>query len=126
MGDNVKEKSIIVISKKSNIFYKLKEFIKQIFNKKSNLNTNQSHNTLIENAEDINVDKELFKKSLKLDVHLIELQNKLKLGQITIKDLTREEKKDMINLYQKQIIEKKNKLKNLNQKILFYKKTVKE
>lgn len=78
-------------------------------------NTNEKGLKII---DDINSDKKAFTERLKLDTYLIELQKKLKQGKIEIKHLTDKEKDSIIELYQKQIDEKKIKLNNLNKKIL--------
>lgn len=118
MKENTKEKSLQIIDNKNNIFYKIKNFFKKLFSR--NINTDESSDNLEINH--INNDKKTFTKRLKLDTYLIELQKKLKQGKIGIKDLSDKEKDNMIELYQKQISEKKIKLKNLNQEIVVYRK----
>lgn len=123
MKENTEEKSLQVIKYENNMFYKIKEFFKNLFNKNVNSNIEQSNEKFDSN---INEDKKIFIKNLKFNVYLIELQKKLKLGQIKIKDLSDEEKNDIIEIYQKQIDDKKNKLNYINQEILFYKKRIQE
>ena len=118
MKENTKEKSLQIIDNKNNIFYKIKNFFKKLFSR--NINTDESSDNLEINH--INNDKKTFTKRLKLDTYLIELQKKFKQGKIGIKDLSDKEKDNMIELYQKQISEKKIKLKNLNQEIVVYRK----
>lgn len=118
MKENTKEKSLQIIDNKNNIFYKIKNFFKNLFSKK--INTDESSDSL--EINNINNNKKTFTEKLRFNTYLIELQKRLKQGEIRIKDLSDKEKDDMIELYQKQISEKKNKLKNLNQEISFYRK----
>ena len=115
MKENTREKNLQVINK-NKFFYRIKEFFKKLFNR--NINIEAESRNLNTNRND----KAVFKEDLKFNTYLIELQKKLKHGMIAIKDSSDKEKQDMIKLYRKQIYEKKNKLKNLNQEILFYRK----
>lgn len=95
-----------------NIFLKIKQ---GLFKKDKN-SKNEAINT-IENEELL--DSNNFMKNIKLNNNetILKLQRKLKSKQIEISNLTDEELDKMIKLYQKQIIEKKDKLKYYRMKI---------
>lgn len=122
MRENFQEKSLQVVNKK-NIFSKIGDFLRKLWIRKENTEPIEKIERL-ENKKDTS--KKTFMDSLKLDVYFLELQRKLKLGEITLKDLNEEEKDHMIELYQKQIKEKKSKLYHISQRILFYKNQLKQ
>lgn len=119
MKENTQEKSLQVINDRNNIIHKIKEFFTKIFNR--NKKATAEHNLSSQKIQDD--ERKVFIKSLNTDSSLIELQKKLKIGEITIQNLSLEEKEEMINLYRKQIEYKKDKLNNINKKILFYRKS---
>lgn len=98
-----------------NIFLKIKQCFLGLFKKDKN-SKNEAINT-IENEELL--DSNNFMKNIKLNNNetILKLQRKLKSKQIEISNLTDEELEKMIKLYQKQIIEKKDKLKYYRMKI---------
>lgn len=122
MRENFQEKSLQVVNKK-NIFSIIGDFLRKLWIRKENTEPIEKIERL-ENKKDTS--KKTFMDSLKLDVYFLELQRKLKLGEITLKDLNEEEKDHMIELYQKQIKEKKSKLYHISQRILFYKNQLKQ
>lgn len=100
--------------KKESLFEKIRNWFKSIFNRNINIinepqindNTKEKQvNTFIENNNKIFV-----------------LQKRLKEGMIEVSDLTDEELDELIELYEKQIAEKKEKVKYYREKIMLSKK----
>lgn len=105
---------IYIEVKRENVFEKIKMWFKKLIKKE----VDTQYNSNIENKKEIK--NENFIKSIKIDdkSKLIILQNKLKNNEIQISDLTDEELKDMIELYEQQIQQKKEILKRYR-KIIF-------
>lgn len=94
-----------------NIFTKIKKIFTKLFKK-----NNTTYEQQIQN-QSASIQEDTFKNILKVDIRIEELQRKLKNGQIDLKDIERADKKKMIKLYQKQIIEKRHKLDQLKNKL---------
>lgn len=111
---NTDEKSLLKTNK-NNIFYKIKNFLRNIFGSKKQV----SNNIAEKNKALLNEKKEEFNKSLKTnaDMTLIDLQLQLKRGKIKIDDLTNEEIEKLIKFYKEQIDIKKNKKKIIEMKL---------
>lgn len=112
-------KALIAINENS-IFYKIKSFFKKFLAKDKNII--QKQNIVDFTSSEIKEDKqkENFIKSIRIDerMNLLELQSKLKRGIIRIENLSEETKLKLIDLYEEQNSEKKNKLKVIKNKIL--------
>ena len=67
-----------------------------------------------------------FLNSIKVntDVNLIVLKNKLKTGETKIQDLTNKEIQELIKIYKNQIAEKKKRLNNIKNQILYIRKNI--
>ena len=104
--------------KKENIFYKIKKWFKNLFGKDEIIEQE------IDESNEINrlTERMSFIDSIKVESKdvILSLQKKLKSEDIRIEDLTDQELYEMIELYQKQIEEKKNSLENRLKKL--YKK----
>ncbi len=93
------------------IFTKIKEIFKKLFRKNNKTQEQQIYH------QSIDIQEANFKEILKVDMRIEELQRKLKNGQIDLKDIERLDKKKIIELYKKQITQKKNKLDQLKKRI---------
>lgn len=67
-----------------------------------------------------------FLKKIKVDVdvNLINLKNKLKTGEAKVQDLTNKEIQELIKIYKNQIAEKKKRLNNIKNQILYIRKNI--
>lgn len=119
------------IIKKTNLFEKIKDSIKRIFRikqeeiKESEVQQVQEAVNKNNFREEIKFEEDLEKKKL------LEIQRKLEEGGMTIelatkltKDLTNEEKNNLLELYKTQINELEESLKNYKKKILEIRKRV--
>lgn len=102
--------------KKDNIFTKIKSVIFKFINKKQNSSTN---NVISFDESKEHIEKSDFKSSIKNQTknNIINVQNKLKLNEITISDLSDEELDEMISLYKEQIEQKEKLLRMYKNKI---------
>jgi len=101
--------------KKEGIFYKIKKWLKNLFNREKVIESKIEELT---NPEKI--DKSTFIESIKVKSNdvILSLQIKLEKGEIGIKDLSDDELDEMIELYNKKIEDKK---KILEHKLSSYK-----
>lgn len=104
------EENIKMIIKDKNIFVKIREIFTNFFKKSNETDEKQNQKSNIQEGEN-------FKDKLKIDMRIANLQTKLKMGQTTLKDIDKTDKRKIIKLYEKQIAEKKNKLSGLEKKI---------
>jgi len=108
--------------KKEGIFTRISNWLKKLFG-----HIEIIESPVEENVEEKNINqRENFRDSIKVknkDVILF-LQKKLKENQISISDLTDEQLEEMIELYEAQVEEKRNILKNYKDKLLQKKKEV--
>ncbi len=104
------EENVKMTKNNKNIFVKIRAMFISLL-KKNRKPDNIKNNQKIENIKMQN--ENIFKEKLKVDMRIENLQRKLKTGQITLNDIERTDKKKIIKLYQNQIIQKRNKLKQL-------------
>ena len=121
MKENTQEKNLIEKNKK-NIFSKIKNFFRKLFNKKSNdIQEEKVREEVVDSKESTNEFKEYIKKTENEDTKLLELQEKYHNREIDEKDLTEEQIDDLCQLYDKQIAEIKNRIAMKEQKLAEYK-----
>lgn len=102
--------------KKETIFDRIKKWFKINFEKKQvEENLNEISNTIITSEKQKNDFIE--KIQINNDDKIILLQKRLKEGMIEISDLTENELEELIDLYEKQIQEKKDKLRVYREKM---------
>lgn len=103
--------------RRESIFTKIKNWFKKIFSKEEVIieEVIEEINQTVDEIKNIS-----FKDSIKVKSkdRILFLQRKIKEKQIEISDLTDEELDEMIELYKKQIEEKKNALKNYKEKLM--------
>ena len=104
-----------IIEYKESFIFKIKKFFKKLFCVKENIqeDTNKKIN---------NIEKNNFRENIKIkqdeeEMNIIKLQKEYKAGNIREEDMTDEEHKKLIDLYEKQNKELKEKIEIKKQKI---------
>lgn len=125
MEKNTKENMLIKSNEKS-IFYKIKMFFVDIFNKQrrddSKLNFHEQVQTTVENENKKSNFMEYIKNIGNEETKLLKLQKQYHKGEIREEDLTEEQVTSLCALYDKQIAELKKLNEVKKQKILEYRK----
>ena len=125
MKENTQDKMMIKVNQ-NNIFYKIKMFFRNLFNKKTS-NPNESKD-IIETTTISNtvINKNSFIEDIKNieneEIKLLKLQQQYRRGEIKEEDLTKEQVSALCVLYDKQIesLRKSNEIRK--QKLLEYRK----
>ena len=119
MEENTQEKNLIEKKEKVNVFSKIKNFFKNLFNKNK-----------IEVIEE-SVEKEAsneFKESIKMtedeETKLLDLQKRYRRGEIAENDLTEEQIDALCDLYDKQIEDLKKSIKLKEERIAEHKRKI--
>lgn len=115
MRENTEEKNLIKRESNISFFGKIRIFFKNLFGKKEIVNQTvviQKDNSKDEFMENIKIESDV-----EADYELLELQRKVRDGEIKIEDLTEEQEDQLIDLYDKQIAVKKAKIEELKKKI---------
>lgn len=119
MEENTQEKNLV--EKNEGLFSKIKNFFKNLFGKKSNV-----ENTVVEDVSNEKEENNSFKESIKMteteETKLLDLQTRYRRGEIGESDLTEEQIDALCQLYDKQIEEIKKSIKIKEEKIAEYKK----
>ena len=125
MKENTQEKSLVQVNENS-IFYKIKKFFKNLFNKNSEITNNYA---IIEEQK-VNLENENKKKSFmesiknieNEEIKLLKLQKQYRSGEIKEEELTEEQVNSLCALYDKQIenLRKSNEIRK--QKLLEYRR----
>lgn len=119
MEENTQEKNLV--EKNEGLFSKIKNFFKNLFGKKSNV-----ENTVVEDVSNEKEENNSFKESIKMteteETRLLDLQTRYRRGEIGESDLTEEQIDALCQLYDKQIEEIKKSIKIKEEKIAEYKK----
>ncbi len=127
MKENTQEKSLVQVNENS-IFYKIKSFFRNLFHKQKEVeniisvernsvdNVTEKKSAFIENLKNIKDEETI----------LLKLQQQYRNGEIKEEDLTEEQKKSLYDLYDKQIANLKKSNEFRKNKILQYRKTLKD
>lgn len=125
MKENTQEKSLVQVNENS-IFYKIKSFFRNLFNKKTEVENNLvaeeniSSNVASENK------KSAFMKSIRNiedeETKLLKLQKQYRSGEIKEEDLTEEQVNSLCLLYDNQIARLKKSNEIRKKKILDYRR----
>ena len=117
MKENTQEKSLVQVNE--NIFYKIKRFFKNLFNKNNDIIDNY---TVVENENKKNSFMESIKNIEDEETLILKLQKKYRSGEIKEEDLTEEQVNSLCALYDKQIenLRKSNEIRK--QKLLEYRR----
>ena len=129
MKENTQEKSLVQVNEKS-IFYKIKSFFRNLFSKNIKIEENIVSDENTNNNTKIEEKKSKFLESIKNieneETILLKLQKQYRNGEIKEEDLTEEQKKSLNDLYDKQIANLKKSNEFRKNKILQYRKTLKD
>lgn len=126
MKENTNEKSLVKVNENS-IFYKIKQFFKNLFHKKEVANTYiETENINSDRADEDRRNKFIdeIKKVDDEETLLLKLQKKYRSGEIKEEEMTEEQIKSLCALYDKQIAKLKKSNKLRKQKILEYRKNM--
>lgn len=123
MHKNTQEKSLKEVNENS-IFYKIKRFFRNLFNKKTTID---SASIIKENLNfEVDNNKSAFIESIKNiedeETQLLKLQKQYHSGIIREEDLTKEQVKSLCDLYDKQIEELRKSNELRKQKLAEYKR----
>ena len=126
MKENTNEKSLVKINENS-IFYKIKNFFRNLFHKNEVTNTDilkENNNGIRPDEDKRNKFIDEIKKVEDEETILLKLQRKYRSGEIKEEDMTEEQIKSLCNLYDKQIaiLKKSNKLRK--QRLFEYRKSI--
>lgn len=125
MKDNAQEKSLIQINENS-IFYKIKRFLKNLFNKNKDTIYNyaviEETNNLVENENKKNSFMASIKNIENEETKLLKLQKQYRSGKIKEEELTEEQVNSLCALYDKQIANLRKSNEVRKQKLLKYKR----
>ena len=125
MEENTQEKSLVQINENS-IFYKIKKFFKNLFNKNKDTIYNyaviEETNNLVGNENKKNSFMDSIKNIENEETKLLKLQKQYRSGEIKEEELTEEQVNSLCALYDKQIenLSKSNEIRK--QKLLEYRR----
>ena len=125
MRENTQEKSLVQVNENS-IFYKFKNFFKNLFYKNKVVNNVSNTIEIPENTMHTTEQKNLFMESIKNneneETKLLKLQKQYRNGEVKEEELTEEQINSLTALYDKQIanLRKSNQIRK--QKLLEYRK----
>lgn len=125
MKENTQEKSLVQVNENS-IFYKIKRFFKNLFNKSKDTADNYSvieeTNSFAENENKKSSFMEYIKNIEDEETKLLNLQKQYRSGEIKEEELTEEQVNSLCALYDKQIeqLRKSNQIRK--QKLLEYRR----
>ena len=125
MKENTQEKSLVQVNENS-IFYKIKRFVKGLFNKNKEFTDKyaiiEETNTSAENKNIKNSFMESIKNIEDEETRLLKLQKQYRSGEIKEEELYQEQIKSLCDLYDRQIsnLRKSNEIRK--QKLLEYRR----
>ena len=125
MKENTQEKSLVQVNE-NGIFYKIKKFFKNLFNRNANTTNNyaivKETESLVANENKKNSFMESIKNIEDEETKLLKLQKQYRSGEIKEEELTQEQVNSLCALYDKQIakIKKSNDIRK--QKLLEYRR----
>ena len=125
MKENTQEKSLVQVHE-NGIFYRIKRFFKNLFNKNTTTNNNyaiaKEDKSIVESENTKNTFMESVKNIENEETKLLKLQKQYRSGEIKEEELTQEQVSSLCALYDKQIVNlrKSNEIKK--QKLLEYRR----
>ena len=124
MKENTQEKSLVQVNENS-IFYKIKQFFRNIFHKDTEFKSNVVEENISSNIQD-ETKKSAFIESIKNiedeETKLLKLQKQYRSGEIKEEELTQEQVNSLCALYDKQIANLKKSNEIRKQKLLEYRR----
>lgn len=124
MKENTDEKSLVTINENS-LFYKIKQFFKNLFHKNGNANNvaiSDTRNTIKPDEDKRNSFMEEIRKIEDEETTLLKLQKRYRSGEIKEKDLSEEQITSLCKLYDKQIADLRKSNQIRKQRLLEYRK----
>ena len=124
MKENTQEKSLVQVNE-NGIFYKIKSFFKNLFNRNNNT-TNyaivKEDKSIVESENTKNAFMESVKNIEDEETKLLKLQKQYRSGEIKEEELTQEQVRSLCALYDKQIANLKKSNEIRKQKLLEYRR----
>ena len=125
MKENTQEKSLVQVNENS-IFYKIKRFFKNLFNKNKDTTDNyfiiEETNCSSENENKKSSFMESIKNIEDEETKLLKLQKQYRSGEIKEEELSQEQVKSLCDLYDRQIANLKKSNEIRKQKLLEYRR----
>lgn len=125
MKKNTQEKSLVQVNE-NGIFYKIKKFFKNLFNRNANTTNNyaivKETESLVANENKKNSFMESIKNIEDEETKLLKLQKQYRSGEIKEEELSEEQVKSLCKLYDKQIANLKKSNDIRKQKLLEYRR----
>ena len=125
MKKNTQEKSLVQVNE-NGIFYKIKKFFKNLFNRNANTTNNyailKETESLVANENKKNSFMESIKNIEDEEIKLLKLQKQYRSGEIKEEELTQEQVNSLCALYDKQIANLKKSNDIRKQKLLEYRR----
>lgn len=125
MKENTQEKSLVQVNE-NGIFYKIKKFFKNLFNRNANTTNNyailKETESLVANENKKNSFMESIKNIEDEEIKLLKLQKQYRSGEIKEEELTQEQVNSLCALYDKQIANLKKSNDIRKQKLLEYRR----
>jgi len=125
MKENTQEKSLVQVNENS-IFYKIKRFFKNLFNKNTavvdNYATIEETKNEVENENKKSAFMEEIRNIENEETKLLKLQKQYRSGEIKEEEMTKEQVKSLCDLYDKQIAELRKSNEIRKQRLLEYRK----
>ncbi len=126
MKENTQEKSLVQVNE-NGIFYKIKSFFKNLFNR-NNTNNNyaivKEDKSIVESENTKNAFMESIKNIENEETKLLKLQKQYRSGEIKEEELTQEQVNLLCALYDKQIANLKKSNDIRKQKLLEYRRKI--
>ena len=123
MKENTQEKSLVQVHE-NGIFYRIKRFFKNLFNKNTTTNNNyaidKEDKSIVESENTKNTFMESVKNIENEETKLLKLQKQYRSGEIKEDELTQEQVSSLCALYDKQIANLKKSNEIRKQKLLEY------
>lgn len=125
MRENTQEKSLVSINE-NRIFYKIKNFFKNLFHKNkvvnSSINTSQITEDITHTTEQKNAFMESIKNIEDEETNLLKLQKQYRNGEIKEEELTKEQINSLSALYDKQIANLRKSNETRKKRLLEYRR----
>ena len=125
MRENTQEKSLVSVNE-NRIFYKIKNFFKNLFHKNKVVNSAINTSQITEDIMHTTEQKNAFMKSIKNiedeETNLLKLQKQYRNGEIKEEELTKEQINSLSALYDKQIANLRKSNENRKKRHLEYRR----
>ena len=126
MKENTQEKSLVQVNE-NGIFYKIKSFFKNLFNRNNTANNYaivKEDKSIVESENTKNTFMESIKNIENEETKLLKLQKQYRSGEIKEEELTQEQVNSLCALYDRQIANLKKSNEIRKQKLLEYRRKI--